>query len=462
MGRWTIAAALLALVHLALGWPGVAPYDAVTQYAQALSGRFDDWHPPLMAWAWRALLPLGPGAAPLLVAQLGFYWLGLGLIAAALAAAGRPRAGGVVLGFGALPLFSGWEIVVVKDALMAACLVAAVGLAGWWRLRARPVPPLGVLMIALLLGVATLLRANALFASLPLALLLWRAKPIARFALGLGGGAALIALVPLVNQRLLGAEPSHVWRTLPIYDLAGMAARGAPVLSAGEARLLRPGCVSAYFWDPLGDPAHCGAFAARLEALPPRALVSRWAIGAARHPRAYAAHRLAHWNVTERLWVGRDLFGAAPPAASEPNALGLGSPGPAARVWQRLARVQGESPLGWPALFSLAALLVAIAAARRPAAPARDLALALAGSALALEASFALVSIAADLRYHLWPMLATGVALVLIVPQLAPRTLSVGAALLLALALVAMVARVVLPPAPESYRAMLGGALRFS
>lgn len=233
-------------------------------------------------------------------------------------------------------------------------------------------------------------------------------------------------------------------------------------MTPDEARALRPACVNPYFWDPLGDPAHCGGFAAALDAVPPRGLAARWLGGVAAHPVAYAAHRLAHANVTERLWVGRDLFGAAPPAASEPNGLGLGSPGPVGRGWLRLARAQGESPFGWPAGFTLAALLVSIAAARRPATPARDLALALAGSAVAFEASFAVVSIAADLRYHLWPMLAAGLALLLILPALDRRARRRGGALLLGLASIGATARVVLPAAPASYRGMIDGGVRFS
>ena len=458
---WLGAAAILACGQLLLAWPGVAPYDAVTQYAQALSGRFDDWHPPLMARLWQALLPLGGGAAPLLAVQTALYWLGLGLLAAALGER-RPAQGAGVLLLGALPLFAGWEMVVVKDALMAAALVAATGLVGWWRLRGKPVPALGRGAIALLIVAATLLRANALFATLPLALLMWRASWRRRALVGLIAGVVVIVALPVVNQRLLGAEPTNVWRTLPIYDLGAMAAGGAAVLSPGEAGTLKPACASAYFWDPLGDPRYCGAFARRLEALPPRVLVGRWLMGALAHPLLYARHRLAHWQLSERLWIGTGLFGAAPPAHSEANKLGLSSPGRGAATWQRLAAGQAESPLGWPGLWTALAAALFIAGARRPPAPRRHLALAMAGSPVALEASFLVVSIAADLRYHLWPMLAAGLAALLLWPDLANRSRWAVALALLPVVLIGATARLLLPPAPASYQALLAHAVHFS
>ena len=89
--RYGTAAALLWLVSLAAAWPGVAMYDTVAQYGQVLSGRYDDWHPPVMARLWAVLAPVGPGAAPMLALQLATYWAGFGLIAAALGAVGAKR-----------------------------------------------------------------------------------------------------------------------------------------------------------------------------------------------------------------------------------------------------------------------------------------------------------------------------------------------------------------------------------
>lgn len=57
--RFAFAALLLFVGSLAIYWPGVVTYDGVQQYAEAISGRYDDWHPPIMARLWALLLPLG-------------------------------------------------------------------------------------------------------------------------------------------------------------------------------------------------------------------------------------------------------------------------------------------------------------------------------------------------------------------------------------------------------------------
>jgi hypothetical protein len=87
--RWTYAPrslalgavciALLAIAHIALFWPGIMTWDAIRQYGQALSGHYDDWHPPAMNWLWRQLHPLAAGPAPMLLLQVALYWGGIAL-----------------------------------------------------------------------------------------------------------------------------------------------------------------------------------------------------------------------------------------------------------------------------------------------------------------------------------------------------------------------------------------------
>src|ERR1700750_3455136 len=135
VAAFPIAAGLLCAAMLAIWWPGVAMYDSVDQYGQALRGAYDDWHPPIMARLWSLLHLAWDGQAPMFVLQAAFYWLGLGLIAAALAREGAARAAAFVLLLGALPLFAGWQAAVLKDAQMAGALLAATGIAALGRVR---------------------------------------------------------------------------------------------------------------------------------------------------------------------------------------------------------------------------------------------------------------------------------------------------------------------------------------
>lgn len=451
---------IAAVATIALFRPGIATYDSITQYRQALTGAYDDWHPPAMARLWAALHPLGDGAMPMLVVQLALYWAGAGLIAAALSTTGRQRTSAAVLAIAAMPLFLGWQAVVVKDAQMTAAMLAAGGLLAWSRLRQRPLRPAALAGVAVLLTYAALVRTNAIFAVAPFVVMLspvrgwWRRGAVA----GLMIVATLAAAGP-VNHDLLGAERSQVEHTQPLFDLAAIAVAGGqsdpPLARDAPARLAAAQCVTPFFWDPLGAQPECIDAVAPLAALPPAQLYARWAVAVAHHPLAYAAHRLRHWNMTERWIVPAHLIGAAPPPLSEGNAIGLGDPGAAARRWQAVAALIAETPIGWPiAWLTLAVTL--LAATWRRCDPAAAVAHALLVSAITLEASFLVVSIASDLRYHLWPMLATALAAVLLVPLRRPR--AILALPLIAVVAMALVARIILPVPPATYAAMLTAA----
>ncbi|HLY89162.1 MAG TPA: hypothetical protein VKQ27_09265, partial [Acetobacteraceae bacterium] len=214
---------------------------------------------------------------------------------------------------------------------------------------------------------------------------------------------------------------SHVERTQPIFDLAGIThfaglptMPGVPEPEWAEAERKR--CTMPFYWDPFGDPARCGAISSRFVGEPgPSPILRDWIVAIATHPIAYAEHRLAHLNATLRIGGRYDERGATAPGDSEPNPHGLGQPGgPLTHGIERLAAVVAETPLGSPAVWLVAVAAIGWTLHGTARQPARDLGLALALSAMLMTASFAVVSIASDLRYHLWLMAATALAAVLL------------------------------------------------
>lgn len=457
------ATLLLVLGSLALFWPGVVTYDGVAQFGQALSGKFDDWHPPIMAWLWRALHRLaGGGAGPMLVLQILLYWLGFGAVAASLAHDGRRHAAVAVLCIAVLPLFVGWQGVVLKDTQMLGAMLAATGVIAWWCLRGERLPVVATIATVVLLAYATLVRSNAVFATVPLIVMVFGpTRWWARALLTLAGIVAVLGLAQAINHGVLGAGASGVERTEAFYDLSGIAAQDpaqAIGLTPAEARaVVARHCAKPFFWDPLGTTDRCGPTLERLHGLSAGALYRLLGEAIVRHPLAYATHRLGHLNSTERWIVPAGWPSAGPPGASEANSIGLRSPGPAAARWQALARVNAELPLGWPIAWLALALCAIVVALRRPPTPFRDVALALLASAVVLEASFAVLSIASDLRYHLWPMVAAALATILLWAQARwSRRAVLGTGAALALVIVpGTIARLTLPAAPTTYAALL-------
>jgi len=417
------AAAFGLAASLAIFWPGVALFDSVEQYRQALTGDVTDWHPPIMVRLWGALAHVWPGTAPMLVLQLVLYWTGLGLLAAALARRGPRWSGWAVLLAGLGPLLSCWIGAIVKDAQMLGALAAAAGIAGWFALAERRRPGWATALVLALLAYATLIRANAAFATVPLALALtgWPGlrRAWARSAACLVLIAAVLALTPAVNRGLLGAEREGAENSLLLYDIAGTSIRAgtdsAGVPAARWAALAKAGCYSPEGWDALSERGRC-TIAPRLAAepdTPPLWRVWRRTVGA--HPIAYAEHRLAHFNATMRWLVRADEYGAVSPVDPEPNRLGIGAPpGAAARALHDAGDVWALLPIGWPVLWLALAVAGLWAAREAPSGPETRLATALLVSAAAGGLSYAFVSVASDLRYHLWTMLAAGLGLVLL------------------------------------------------
>jgi hypothetical protein len=133
-------------------------------------------------------------------------------------------------------------------------------------------------------------------------------------------------------------------------------------------------------------------------------------------PIAYAAHRLAHFNRNQR-WYVRSVPGDAVYLMSADNDLGLAyHPGRAASAIGAAAEWLAWTPLGRPATWlAIAAGLLLIAGRLRSSALIRALAL----SALLYGGAYLVVSVAPDLRYNLWTMVA---ALLGLVVALAERT----------------------------------------
>lgn len=437
---------LAALVQLLAFWPGIMVWDSIRQYGQALTGVYDDWHPPAMNWLWRQLGLFGRGPAPMLVLQALLYWSGFALLAFKRARDGQPIRTAAIVALALMPVSLVLLGTIIKDSLMASALLLATGLIAWRRPGDRW---MAVAAALLLLGAATL-RFNAMPACLPLALLLVPERWIATRARL--AGVALVAAIPLMlalplANRLLAAKPSHVELSLVIFDLGGItrysgmdafppvklpasyklptdtsddadddddddaaaaAARARPVTR--DPVEINRACYKPVEWDPYawwGD-APCPIGFENLKPVltaPGVSATGTWARAIATHPIAYAAHRFAHFNEDIRFMT--DETELTPLSlASDPNPWNYQVPPSRLRDAIAWAATQiPYTPLGsaacWLALA--AAVLIAGTGGNR-------LATALAASSLLYGFSYLPLGVAAEVRYHLWTMIAAGLA----------------------------------------------------
>ncbi|HEY1607597.1 MAG TPA: hypothetical protein VGF77_18565 [Allosphingosinicella sp.] len=444
-----------------LFWPGVALFDSVYQYAQALTGHYDDWHPPVMARLWSLLMTVRRGTEPMFVLQLALFWLGIGLLAAACARRFHRWTGWAVLALAALCFLSCWMAAILKDAQMVGALAAATGIAGWHRLEARRLPLWAGAIILILLLYAMLVRANAVFAVVPLAFALFGWPGLrtirARAAAAIAAMALVILLTPPIDRLLLGAHRSGVENSLLVFDIDGTAIRAgtgdvAGVPRAAWTRIAAKGCYDPADWDALGEPGCVPDPRLTAEADSPP-LYRLWLATILRHPLAYAAHRIAHFNATMRFFVPANLPGAMSPVDPEDNRLGLGrDPSDAEQAFWNFGEAWTALPPGWPCFWLALALVALWPAAKAARSPERDLALAFLVSSVCGGLSYGVVSIASDLRYHLWTILAAGIGIVLLAAAgaIRRRHLVAFAAVAGAVSLAGMAGRLLLTPLPPA------------
>ncbi len=410
---------LLACQVYAFRWGVIMP-DTVFQWGQALSGRYDDWHPPATTWLWRQLMPLGPGPAPILLFQVTLYWAGVWLITDALRRRGSTLGMAAALACAILPIPFGQMGAILKDPLLAACCLAALGLdlaterGGRGRRWA-------LVTACLLLAFASATRFNAVFATAPLlaawAPRRWLERP-SRIGLVLAGSVALLAGANwLIDSALLRPHRSQPIYSLVNFDLAGIVAHGGsgayPDIdrrdeAAGVARCYDPGQ-----FDPTYQPA-CDDLQEALRqhaARTGQGPLAIWLGAIARAPLAFVRHRLAHFNRNQRFLVGAVPADAVYIMAIPPNPYGLSfRQNEVTTVVYRAAQAMAVSPLGRPATWLTVAIGLLVVAPRLPSG---RLVAAAAGSSLAYGAAYAVVSVAPDLRYNLWTMLAAMIGLVL-------------------------------------------------
>lgn len=412
---WTIvlvAACLCALQIYAYHWGVITP-DTVVQYGQALSGQFDDWHPPITAWLWRQLGWFGAGGGPFLIFDSLLYWGGTAMIAILVRQRGGWPAAAVMILFAALPIGFGQVGAILKDPLLACLLLMASALI-LWRERSGGRIRIWLALLALpLIIVASATRFNALFAAIPLLCLLAPAAAIRsgpRLCLALGAAAALLGVTGwLINVAALKPHRSQPIYSLVNFDLAGIGAHGGgnayPSLTDAEAAALTAHCY---------DPRLYGAIDGEVCARPEDSLanysrthhvgpVAIWLKAVIHAPLPYLKHRLAHLN-----WNWRFLLATIPNDAaygmSQPNDLGLHFVrNPLTKIVGAAAYVMACSPAGRPITWLCIAIGLLIIAPRLPSG---RFVTAMAASALFYGGAYTMISVAPDLRYNLWTMIA--------------------------------------------------------
>jgi hypothetical protein len=417
--------AVNALMH----YPGTMNNDSINQYGQAISGRYADWHPPVMAWLWSWLRLAGDGPGPMLLLHLALYWLGFGLLADGLRRSEQPWLAVLMAFAGAFPPFLYINATVAKDVGLVASWLAAVGLIFWFRAQNRPIPVRWYVVVAALMTYGTLVRTNAVFAVGPL-LVYALATPHSHWlrSVRLITAAVVVAVLAIpvtvqANRWLFNPSPTHPEQSLFLFDLMGMAVyEKDPSLLEPRATLAASdlqACYSPYWWDSLSPWGRCGAKVHRPNAdlvTITEGLTLQWAKTILQHPVAYAAHRLKHFNSSLLFAVPLKHIRLTPEYRTDDPAI-------ASRevVTERDVRLDllRKNPFVWPITWLVWGGFVLAFISLENTSPTVQLARVLIVSALGYSCAYLLVGVATDMRYHYWSLTSVLVGTLLVLPLLA-------------------------------------------
>lgn len=436
---WLVAATCFLLLYFAW-YPGVFTLDERDILDQALSGRRHDGHSPLLVELWRLAQPIKAGPAiP--------YLLGLGAAVALAAALLRrllPSPFAAALGLCCLVLLPPVFVSlgqVTKDLFFVGAMLAVVLAA----LRYRAAPgPLRLAVVLATMQLAILIRIDAAFALFPIAAwLAWPALRRARaapLAAALAGALAALLIVGLLlasklaSARLFKASAFHAEQVMMLFDLAAISIETDRMLlppsrlgPAGFALpLLRarfnPASADALVWS---RDRHHLVYAADADQ---GELHAAWGAAILAHPGEYARFRAEYAarfiGIRNNADSLRGQFFGDPSMLAEAGRGWRATGSPLQQLYYRLSNAPRLQWLYLP-WFWLACASVPLAlggaggGAAAAATPPREVAVLLVVSAVSYTASMALLSAAAIGRYHSWPRVAIGIALIVTLAGLA-------------------------------------------
>jgi hypothetical protein len=387
--RTSLAWIAIAAFLVFLFDPGIMSNDSIQSLKQARTLQLTDWHPPIMALAWRVLDSIIAGPAGMLMAQSVLY----AFAASRLCAQAFPRLSArypawmVSACFSLFPPAMALTGMIWKDVWMSGLLLLATSylftLSASESSRRQARFAFGAIVGCCLL--ATAFRHNALAATAGLLAgaiyFLWqRPQPALRMLIACTGGVLLAALLASVVAffNAAVARPLHITTPLLLHDIAGIIIHSPEPAAAAQLALSTDMRLAD---DPDGflarvrhayDPGAAGPLVStsRNRDTPFAVDVYRddhdaagvrlvWKMMVTRYPAAYVAHRTRTFACLLQLcglrkWISRSYFmnpKYALPETVEPE------------TWQWRARRAFLAPELAPLYSPLAWLLVTIAGA---------------------------------------------------------------------------------------------------
>ena len=446
-------------VHFLAFFPGIYTYDSADQLAQALTGQYYDWHPPLMAYLWSGMIQVTGHHESIFFFQLGLLTAG-GLCWAKLIALGRRPATTLLIPLAFIsPVFTNFAGTIWKDVEFAFAMLLAAGLAGLGTIEQKYSLAWTGLSIALLIC-SLGFRTNGGFALLPILVLCGHQFTHKRYAAhsSLQQSAATCTLSTLMLTLVIGfvfaiskfvIKPvnSYPFQYVELFDLAGISTlskhdyfpdhikqtpgyRLQDVAKEYERSTRQLGNADNLIFP--NDNTSVSILPLNRDAMLQHQLHAAWLGAILKEPRHYIEHRLKifqylmnkrHYTyelpqdpVDRAKLLQKRQVHLSTPALQPLDLIGMSH----AKAWvaRSMKSVDGSAIFsGWLWLCLLLLELVA-SLILLEAGPVKHLALAVASSGILYTLPYFLVAPAADFRYLFWSTIAGTFAGIILIAEI--------------------------------------------
>lgn len=203
--------------------PGFMSLDSLDQYEQALTHKYSDWHPIIMALVWSLLLKVYDGPHLMLALQLAMFFTAMTIIARTI----KGRWGIVlIILMPSAPFIHNFLGYVIKDVQMATCGLLAFAILARAVLHERPLGVIEKTVSWVLITYCILIRLDSFLAFLPF-IVFWawsilRIKKPLSITLVTVMSLFCIGLISMTISSILKPEKTYPSRKLFIHDLAGI------------------------------------------------------------------------------------------------------------------------------------------------------------------------------------------------------------------------------------------------
>ncbi len=296
--EWVVLAGAGVLLSCVMFYPGSLNGDSKWQLEQAVSGRFNAHHPPLMAYLWSWLLPLIKGGGGIFLFHTALFWSGIALLLTDALMTWRGRWTGLLAYAMYLPL-SVIFYMLGKDSGMVGAMVLATALL--LRLRVRWSDPLFVGLLVVLMY-AWHIRHNGYTAVLPYLFVAGYLRPTSKIKTILVGLFLVFVPWTVFQKYVLRPAPGHSEQLPMLFDIVAVSYltntnyipafynRSGPPLTLEDVRpAFDPYSDYFLFWPAKNSGARTPGWVQKDHEL--TALHKEWGRVIIREPRAYLYHR---------------------------------------------------------------------------------------------------------------------------------------------------------------------------